>query len=54
LIGGQLDRGERWWNAHWASFTPEPAWRGPAFPDGWEATPVTEAPPPSTYRVLGP
>lgn len=54
MIGGKLDRGERWWNEHWASFTPDPAWRGPSFPDGWEATPVTEAPPPSAYRVLGP
>jgi len=45
-----LDRGERWWDEGWASFVPDPAWRAPAFPDGWETTPPTEAPPPSAYR----
>ena len=49
----QLDRGERWWDEHWASFTPDAGWRAPTFPVGWEATPLTEAPPPSTYRTLG-
>lgn len=49
----QLDRGERWWDERWASFTPEEGWRATTFPDGWEATPPTEAPPPSTYRTLG-
>ena len=48
----QLDRGERWWDERWASFTPEDGWRAPTFPDGWEATPLTEAPPPSAYRTL--
>jgi Protein of unknown function (DUF402) len=52
-IGAQLDRGGRWWDERWASFAPDAAWRAPAFPDGWEATPVTEAPPPSAYRTLG-
>ena len=47
----QLDRGERWWDEEWASFAPDAHWRAPAFPDGWEATPLTEAPPPSTYRM---
>ena len=48
----QLERGERWWDERWASFTPEAGWRAPSFPDGWEATPLTEAPPPSAYRTL--
>ena len=51
-VGAMLDRGERWWDERWASFAPEPGWRAPAFPDGWETTPPTEAPSPSDYRVL--
>ena len=51
-LGALLDRGERWWDERWASFAPEPGWRAPAFPDGWETTPPTEAPSPSDYRVL--
>jgi hypothetical protein len=51
-LGAMLDRGERWWDERWASFAPEPGWRAPAFPDGWETTPPTEAPSPSDYRVL--
>ena len=47
-----LDRGHRWWDERWASFAPEPDWRAPTFPDGWEAAPPTEAPSPSDYRVL--
>jgi predicted RNA-binding protein associated with RNAse of E/G family len=50
-IGAMLDRGERWWEDRWASFEPDPAWRGLGFPPGWEA-PVTPAPPPSAYRAL--
>jgi len=45
-----LEHGDRWWDESWASFVPDPAWRAPAFPDGWETTPPTEAPPPSAYR----
>ena len=45
-----LERGERWWDESWAAFEPDPAWRAPTFPNGWEATPLTEAPPPSSYR----
>jgi hypothetical protein len=48
----RLERGERWWDERWASFTPEAGWRAPSFPMGWEATPLTEAPPPSAYRTL--
>ncbi|HET8968076.1 MAG TPA: hypothetical protein VFN06_01455 [Gaiellaceae bacterium] len=47
-----LERGERWWDERWATFVPEPAWRAPAFPEGWETTPPTEAPAPSAYRRL--
>ena len=38
-IGAMLDRGERWWDESWASFEPDPAWRAPAFPEGWEDVP---------------
>ena len=51
-LGAMLDRGERWWDDRWATFVPDAAWRAPSFPDGWEAAPVTEAPPPSAYRRL--
>jgi hypothetical protein len=51
-VAAMLDRGERWWDEAWASFAPDPAWRAPAFPDGWEAAPVTAAPPPSALRAL--
>jgi hypothetical protein len=51
-LGAMLDRGERWWDERWASFVPEPGWRAPAFPEGWETTPPTEAPSPSDFRVL--
>ena len=51
-IVDMLERGERWWDERWASFVPETGWRAPDFPDGWEETPVTEAPPPSAYRRL--
>jgi hypothetical protein len=51
-IGATLDRGARWWDERWASFEPDPVWRAPAFPDGWEETPVTPSPPPSAYRLL--
>ena len=51
-LGAMLDRGERWWDERWASFAPEPGWRAPAFPEGWETTPPTEPPTPSDYRVL--
>lgn len=52
-IGAMLDRDERWWDERWASFEPDPAWRAPAFPDGWEAAPVPTAPSPAAYRSLG-
>ncbi|HEX6724905.1 MAG TPA: DUF402 domain-containing protein [Gaiella sp.] len=51
-IGAMLDRGERWWDESWASFAPDPGWRAPAFPHGWEEAPATPAPPPTAYRLL--
>ncbi len=51
-LGAKLDRGERWWDERWAGFEPDPAWRAPSFPDGWEEAPVPPAPPPSAYRAL--
>ena len=53
-IAAMLDRGERWWDERWASFEPDPSWRAPAFPDGWEEEPVAPAPPPTAYRMLAP
>ena len=52
-IGAMLDRGEKWWDDRWTEFEPDPAWRAPAFPPGWEDAPVPPAPPPSAYRALG-
>ena len=52
-IATRLDRGERWWDKRWAaSFEPDPSWRAPAFPDGWEEVPATPAPPSTAYRLL--
>jgi hypothetical protein len=45
-----LERGERWWDERWVSFEPDPAWRVPAFPLGWEEAPVPPAPAPSAGR----
>lgn len=35
-VGAMLDRGEQWWDASWASWLPDPSWRGPTLPAGWE------------------
>jgi hypothetical protein len=43
-IGAMLARGERWWGAEWASFTPDPTWTATAFPEGWEHAEVPPAP----------
>ena len=51
-VAAMLDRGERWWDERWASFAPDPGWRAPVLPDGWEDAPATPAPPPSAYRLL--
>lgn len=51
-LGTMLDRGERWWDERWTSFQPDPAWRAPAFPAGWEVAPVPEPPGPDAYRLL--
>jgi len=51
-VAAMLDRGERWWDDRWTTFVPDPGWRAPTLPAGWEAAPVTEAPPPASYRAL--
>jgi Protein of unknown function (DUF402) len=51
-LGAKLDRGERWWDDGWADFEPDPAWRAPLFPPGWESEPVPPAPSPDAYRAL--
>ena len=51
-IGTMLDSGEHWWDDEWTSFEPDPGWRAPTFPEGWEEVPATPAPPPSAYRML--
>ena len=43
-LGTMLDRGERWWDEHWASFVPDPSWSAPEFPRDWEAAPIPPAP----------
>ena len=52
-IGAMLERGELWWDESWASFEPDPAWRAPSFPDGWESAIVPPAPTPAEYRRVG-
>jgi len=47
-----LEGGRQWWDERWASFEPDPAWRAPPFPTGWEGIAVTEAPAPGDLRVL--
>lgn len=49
---GRLERGERWWDEAWSRFEPDPAWRAPAFPPGWESAPVPPAPTPDAYRLI--
>jgi Protein of unknown function (DUF402) len=51
-LGAKLDRGERWWDDGWADFEPDPAWRAPLFPPGWESEPVPPAPSPDAYHAL--
>jgi Protein of unknown function (DUF402) len=31
----RLERGGRWWDAHWSTWSPDPAWNPPALPTGW-------------------
>ena len=45
-LGELLDHGERWWDERWASFVPDPSWRAPEFPLGWETAPIPPAPGP--------
>jgi Protein of unknown function (DUF402) len=52
-LGAMLDSGERWWDERWTAFEPDPAWRAPAFPEGWESAPVPAAPTPLSYQALG-
>jgi uncharacterized protein DUF402 len=35
-IAAELDAGERWWSDAWATWEPDPAWRGGDLPNGWE------------------
>ena len=43
-IGAMLDHGERWWDDSWTAWTPDPSWRSPSLPGGWEeADPVLAA-----------
>jgi hypothetical protein len=35
-IAAELDAGERWWSDEWATWEPDPAWRGGDLPAGWE------------------
>ncbi len=51
-VGAMLERGDRWWEDVWTSFAPDPAWRAPSFPPGWESAPIPEPPALSAYRAL--
>jgi hypothetical protein len=35
-IGAMLDVGEEWWDEEWSRWRPDPAWRAPRPPHGWE------------------
>ena len=35
-IGAMLDQSEQWWDASWSKWRPDPSWRGPTLPAGWE------------------
>ena len=37
-LGARLDRGERWWDEAWASWSPDPGWGPTPLPEGWEKT----------------
>jgi hypothetical protein len=43
-LGAMLARDERWWSPEWSSFQPDPDWRAPRFPPGWEEAVVPRAP----------
>jgi hypothetical protein len=52
-LTSSLDRGERWWDAGWARWVPDPTWAAPTFPGGWEDANVPDAPRPEDLRILG-
>jgi len=33
----ELDAGRRWWDDRWRDFAPDPTWKPPPLPAGWEA-----------------
>jgi hypothetical protein len=43
VLGERLERGERWWDERWASWSPPDSWTPAALPEGW-AQPPTELP----------
>ncbi|MEU7959265.1 hypothetical protein [Micromonospora humida] len=38
-IAALLDAGQRWWDAGWAHWRPDPSWPVPQLPPGWAAVP---------------
>jgi hypothetical protein len=36
-LSAAIARGDRLWDDSWASWVPDPAWRSPAMPAGWDA-----------------
>jgi hypothetical protein len=39
-LGARLDADERWWDARWADWTPDPSWVDPSLPAGWSTAAV--------------
>ena len=35
-LGAELDAGRRWWSEEWAAWQPDPSWRPPELPEGWD------------------
>ena len=38
-LGAELDDGRRWWDAKWASWTPDEAWHSSRLPPNWDREP---------------
>jgi hypothetical protein len=50
-VAAALDAGQRWWDAAWAAWAPDPAWSVPSLPAGWDSEPPTVRAGPATVRA---
>jgi RimJ/RimL family protein N-acetyltransferase len=39
-VARDLDAGRRWWGDEWLAWSPEPGWRPPELPSGWDEQPT--------------